>query len=48
MKINIVPLEENHKLLNCPGNVQNNEMFSSILNGLSFGLYFYYVTKAVK
>ena len=37
MKINIVPLEENHKLLNCPGNVQNNEMFSSILNGLSFG-----------
>lgn len=37
MKINIVPLEENHKLLICPGNVQNNEMFSSILNGLSFG-----------
>jgi hypothetical protein len=37
MKINIVALEENHKLLNCPGEMGNNEMFSPVLNGLSFG-----------
>ena len=37
MHINIVALEENHKLLNCPGKVQNNEIFSPVLNKLSFG-----------
>lgn len=37
MRINIVPLEKNHKLLNCPGNAENNEMFSPVLNALSFG-----------
>ncbi|MBQ2294198.1 MAG: hypothetical protein II258_02355, partial [Spirochaetales bacterium] len=37
MHINIVALEENYKLLNCPGKVQNNEIFSPVLNKLSFG-----------
>lgn len=37
MKIHIVPLEKNSKLLNCPGNIENNEIFSPVLNELSFG-----------
>lgn len=37
MNIAIVPLEKNSKLLNCPGNIENNGIFSPVLNELSFG-----------